>query len=217
MRDRGVRRSEEGGAEAVAERESVRQLNRADAVVGLRGSGLALDNRGDILEELMAGELGGRREGSKDVDEELPIAKSDIRLGPGADTHSSPRKNSAVNARCSRERLEDNTPPYNSASRTVPSAERFAVLCDASAASHSVPLSTHLEGEVFEGMRDTSLGLKAAARLHEERDGGSRLADVDGGNLDASRVSDSGKRARDALDAAGSRSPGREHRRELER
>lgn len=43
-------------------------------------------------------------------------------------THSSPRRNSAVKARCSLVKLADKTPPYSSLSRTVPRADRFAVL-----------------------------------------------------------------------------------------
>ena len=39
------------------------------------------------------------------------------------DTHSSPRKNSAVRKRCSRVREADKTPPYSSVSRAVFNAE----------------------------------------------------------------------------------------------
>src|ERR1700683_2591511 len=55
-------------------------------------------------------------------------------------THSSPRKNSAVMARCSRDKLVDSTPPYNSLSRTVPSADRVEALCKYSAQK---PRTTH--------------------------------------------------------------------------
>lgn len=44
------------------------------------------------------------------------------------DTHSSPRKESVVSARCSRESDEERTPPYCSASRIVPGADLFPVL-----------------------------------------------------------------------------------------
>lgn len=47
---------------------------------------------------------------------------------PRENTYSSPLRNSAVKAKCSREREEERSPPRNSASRTVPNAERFPVL-----------------------------------------------------------------------------------------
>ncbi len=51
------------------------------------------------------------------------------RRGPlDPSTHSSPRKNSAVKKRCSRERADERTPPYNSVSRTVLSAEPESVV-----------------------------------------------------------------------------------------
>jgi hypothetical protein len=57
-----------------------------------------------------------------------PSFKSVFRYKYEVNAHSSPLRNSAVNARCSRDRVADSTPPYNSLSRTVPRADRLAVL-----------------------------------------------------------------------------------------
>ena len=91
---------------------------------GLRntgGGGLGGADGRDVLLELVAGVLGVGDEGGEDVDEEGPARGREWRRGTGRNgwgthdmarrTHSSPRRNSAVTARCSLERLDERTPP----------------------------------------------------------------------------------------------------------
>ena len=125
----------------------------------------------------------------------------------GLCTHSSPRRNSAVTAKCSLERLDERTPPYSSASRTVPKVERLSVLCSAnypmiqksvtplSSLRQEFHVKTDLERVVFESMCDTGLRLVPAAGLDEEGDSSGRLAVVGSGDLHARRVDDGRKPA----------------------
>ena len=75
-------------------------------------------------------------------------------------------------ARCSRVKLDDSTPPNNSASLTVPSVERFEVdFC----ITYQLVFSkykngSHFEGEVFQIMGYTGLRLIPASGFDEESD-----------------------------------------------
>ena len=71
--------------------------------------------------------------------------KCGIPFGPR--TYSSPRRNSAVIARCSRESDDDSTPPYSSASRMVPSADLFPVLCREAKNKSSIRYNYHRNKE----------------------------------------------------------------------
>ena len=121
--------SKEGRGETLAEGDGVGLLDGLDSGAGGSSSGVADDLGCNELGEFVAAKLGGGDEGGKNVDVEgsviLLVTDSG---GNRRTTHSSPGKNSAVNARCSRPRLELKTPPYKSLSRTVPNAVRFAVL-----------------------------------------------------------------------------------------
>lgn len=87
-------------------------------------------------------------------------------------TYSSPRKNSAVNARCSRDELAESTPPYNSLSRTVPNAVLFAVLYTKELFDQSpdkiTASSSDLESKVFERMGNTRFALISTSSLDKE-------------------------------------------------
>ena len=69
----------------------------------------------DVFIKFVASELGRCEEGSEDIDKIGPglvifIVSDEISLEKST-THSSPRRNSAVSAKCSRESDEERTPP----------------------------------------------------------------------------------------------------------
>ena len=90
-------------------------------------------------------------------------------------------------ARCSRVKLEDSTPPYSSASLTVPSADLAAVfyggrenvISEKKAPKSFFMKREYLKSEVLEDIRKASLGLVPAASFDEEGYRRSRLAVVD--------------------------------------
>lgn len=115
------------------------------------------------------------------------------------ETNSSPRRNSEVRAKYSRDRLAERIPPYNSLSLTVPNVDLLAVLYIElhESAYSKTEHRTHLEGKVFQYMRDTRLGFVSASGLNEEGDSGRGLTVVDCGDLDPGTVDDSGEAARE--------------------
>ena len=165
--------------------------------------------------DALRGGIGRRPSGGKEERTSTKNALGRGGLGTGVtwqrggkrSTHSSPRRNSAVTAKCSLERLDERTPPYSSASRTVPKVERLSVLCSAnypmtqkSVTPHSslrreFVVETDLKRVVFESVCDTGLGLIPAASLDEEGDSSRGLAIVGGSDLHASAVDDGSKPA----------------------
>jgi len=124
-------------------------------------------------------------------------------------THASARRNSAVKAKCSLPSVEYKTPPYNSLSRTVPIAERLVVLCSRKFMAlwlFQITLITYLERKVFEGIRNTLLGLEPSASFYQNCDRRCGLVVVNSSNFDPSRINDGGKGASYALDLARRRS-----------
>ncbi len=122
---------EEGRAETVAEGEGMSEVNSCDTRVSGSLGGFALDNGCNVFLVFVTGKFGGLNKLGKEFDEKLPVNDERTTDRNARTTYSSPRRNSAVKARCSRDKDADSTPPYNSLSRMLPKAERDLVLCDA--------------------------------------------------------------------------------------
>ena len=113
--------------------------------------------------------------------------------------YSSPRKNSVVRARCSRDKLVESTPPYSSLSRTVPSADRVEVLCMSTtfqykSKNHKLGVSD-LERKVLKRMSYTRFILESTACFYEKCDRRSWLAIVHSSNFDPGSVYNCSKAA----------------------
>lgn len=90
----------------------MRELNRTRRGVRERTGRLSLTDRSNVFIELVASEFSGGDEGGQNVYKERSALRQNgrprsVKLG----TYSSPRKNSAVRAKCSLVKLDDNTPP----------------------------------------------------------------------------------------------------------
>lgn len=97
----------------------------------------------------------------------------------------------------------------------MPIADRFVVLCGVPFQfnqSLGTSQRAHLERKVFQGISNALLRLEASASFYEDGDGRSGLVVVDGGDFDAGRVDDGGKRASNALNVAHGRRSGGQHR-----
>jgi hypothetical protein len=125
--DGRVRRGEERVAETASEGSRVGEVE-GEGGRGREGrEGLGLDGGENQLGVLVGVKVGRGEDGRENVEEVGPVGSARIRLFVDGETHSSPRRNSAVRNRCSRERAAERTPPYSSASRAVFRADPASV------------------------------------------------------------------------------------------